>query len=154
MWESIVSFVKGLFGSKGTTQIGRGNQAVTGGSAAGANSPVMTAGRDIHFNAPTGPTTDPDAEMFADLEQTMPDVLKNLRENLAEHPLIRVIIVMDKKSLLYNWPDDHLRFTAEEDPDIRSKVQILENHGLLRHERGRDFAYRMTERFVKYLRKK
>jgi len=38
-----------LFGGKGTTQIGQSNQSATG-STSGDNSPVITAGRDVHLN--------------------------------------------------------------------------------------------------------
>jgi hypothetical protein len=47
---SIARFFKGLFGPKGATQIGKGNQAVTG-STTGSNSPMVSAGRDVHLNA-------------------------------------------------------------------------------------------------------
>jgi hypothetical protein len=43
MFQAVVDFVKGLFGGKSTTQIGKGNQAVSGVSTTGADSPVVMA---------------------------------------------------------------------------------------------------------------
>jgi hypothetical protein len=72
---------------------------------------------------------------------------------LAEHPLVRDLIVLDKKTIAYNWPNQHLMFSKDEYPAIRETVSILEGHGLVRAEKA-GFAYRMSERFVGELRKK
>jgi hypothetical protein len=154
MLQAVVDFVKGLFGGKGTTQIGKGNQSVSGGSTTGANSPVLMANGDVHFYAPPSPATDadPDAETFAELEGVMPDLLGDLRMALAEQPLVRDVIVLDKKTISYNWPDPHLCFSADETPDLWAKVGVLEDQGLLRETRDR-FSYRMSGRLVKYLTK-
>lgn len=146
-WE----FVKGLFGGKGTLQIGKGNQAVSA-SSTGSHSPAVAAGRDVHFNLHL-PPSDSDAEVFQELEKSMPDLLAELKELLAQDPLIRDIIVLNKKSLVYNWQKPHGRFSADEDPYIRQKVAILENHGLLTPLDSTGFAYRISEKLAKYLRK-
>ena len=67
MWEAIAGWLKTLFGGKGTTQIGKENQAVSG-SSTGDNSPVVTAGRDLFFNMP--PPTDPHKPQGAFTEET------------------------------------------------------------------------------------
>jgi hypothetical protein len=146
------SAVKGLFSGKGTTQIGPGNRAVSGGSTSGANSPVVTAGRDVHFNAPVPVAGDEDAEVFTELEGLMPDLLGEMRKDLAAQPLSRIMMVLDKKTMAYNWPDPHFFYSADEIPDLWSKVKILQNHGLLREIKD-EVAYRMPERPVKYLRR-
>lgn len=48
MWAALIGWIKSLFGGKGAMQIGKGNQATTA-SSTGDNSPVITAGRDVHF---------------------------------------------------------------------------------------------------------
>ncbi len=48
MWNTVWEWLKGLFGGKGSVQIGRGNQSMTG-SSTGANSPVVSAGRDVNL---------------------------------------------------------------------------------------------------------
>ncbi len=68
MWDAIVGFFKSLFGGKGATQIGSGNQAVSG-SSTGDNSPVLTAGRDMHVSvaSPSGSEEPPNA--FAEQQE-------------------------------------------------------------------------------------
>jgi hypothetical protein len=151
MWGGIIGWFKNLFGAKGSSQIGSGNKAVSGGTSAGQNSPVVTAGGNVVFNTALPPPVDDGAEVFAELEDVIPDFLADLRKNLAEKPLLRVLIVLDKKSIAYNWPDDHLMYSADEEPNIWAEVQLLQNHGLLREEKPR-FAYRIRERLAKYLR--
>jgi hypothetical protein len=114
----------------------------------------VTAGRDVHFNMPLVPASgsgDEETEPFADLEGTIPDFLTDLQNELSEHPLIRVVIVLDTKTIGYNWPDDHLKFSADVNPNIRAQMEILENHALVAQLRDR-FAYRVSERLVKYLK--
>jgi hypothetical protein len=146
-WEG----VKGLIGGgKGTTQIGKGNQS----AATGDNSPVYQAGRDVHFNVPIQqPVKDEEAEMFAELERLMPDLLNALRQELAEHPLVRDMIVLDRKSIGYNWPGPHLMYSEDETPNIRMQMGILEGHGMVRDNKSDGFAYRISERLVRYLKK-
>jgi hypothetical protein len=82
----------------------------------------------------------------------MPDLLADPRNALAEHPLVRDLIVLDRKSLAYGWRGPHLRLSADELPNLRDKVRVLENHGLLREIQDQ-VAYRMSDRLVKYLRR-
>jgi hypothetical protein len=151
MWQAVVDFVKGLFGGKGTLQAGSGNQAVTG-TTSGHNSPIMAAQRDIHVNMPFAPTGGGDDEVFRDLENDMPDLLKEMREDLAAHPLIRDVIVLGKSTFAYNFPDAHMMFAEDTHPGIRQKVNILHDLGLLREEKE-GFYYRIADKLAKYLRK-
>src|SRR6266849_8457530 len=107
MWQSVVSWFKSLLGSKGGIQIGRENRSVTGSSTS-HNSPVVTAGRDIHFNVPRASVAD--EETLAKLEKVIADLLAELRRLSAGGPLIRDIIVLDKDSIDYTWPDPHWQF--------------------------------------------
>jgi hypothetical protein len=147
----MVDLFKGLFsGGKGPIQMGKGNQSV----ATGDNSPVVQAGRDVHFNVPIQqPAKDEEAEVFAELEQTMPELLNSLRQELAEHPLIRDIIVLDRKSIEYNWPGPHLMYSEDEAPDIRMQMAVLEGHDLVSDRKGDGFAYRISEKLVRYLKR-
>jgi hypothetical protein len=49
MLETLLSWFKRLFGGEGSSQIGMRNRTVSGASA-GNNSPVVAAGRDVHFH--------------------------------------------------------------------------------------------------------
>jgi|GEM_PF-568737 len=89
-----------------------------------------------------------------DLEQLMPDVLEDLRKSLREYPIMRDIIWVRTRGIAYNWPTPHLRFSDDVDPGIRDKLNVLANQGLLKvHNPDEDFAYKMTEDFVRMLRK-
>jgi hypothetical protein len=83
----------------------------------------------------------------------MPDLMIDLRRHSTGNHLIRDIIVLDKKTIAYNWPDEHLLFSADETPGIWTKIRILENHGLVREVKNR-FAYRMSEELASYMNQK
>ncbi len=151
MWTEILGWIKGLFGGKGTSQtiLGKGNQAVSG-STTGHNSPVLTAGHSITYHAaPSVP--DPDAEVFAELADTIPELLSEMQSDLAAEPLTRDIIVMSKSSYVYNWPNRHFGYFEDKSPGISGKVRLLVDNGLL-EELKPDFAYRITPRLAKYLK--
>jgi hypothetical protein len=63
MLSVIWNWLKGLFAGKGYVQIGKGHQSLSG-STSGANSPVISAGRDLHLtlhgDAATPPRTEKD----------------------------------------------------------------------------------------------
>lgn len=98
------------------------------------------------------PRQEPDAEIFASLEELMPDLLNDLRTNLTEHPLLRNMVVLKYSTYAYDFDEPHLKFGNDTLPGVTEKVRILLDHGLLT-EQKKDFWYRITERFAKYLRK-
>jgi len=152
MWETILLWFKGLFGGpKGTIQIGKGNQATTQ-SSTGENSPVIKAGRDAHVNILSTITPKETVDIYPELENVMEDLLRELRENLVESPFLRDLIVLEKKSIPYGWENKHLLYSEDEQPGIRDKIGVLVNHGCLKEINDR-FAYRMSEGFVRYLKK-
>ena len=91
--------------------------------------------------------------MFTYLEETMPELLNSLRQELAEHPIVRDLIVLDRTSLRYNWPGPHLMYSEDEAPDIRIQMAVLEGHDLVSERKGDEFAYRISEELVRYLTK-
>ncbi len=151
MWKMLVDWVMSLFKKSGTMQTGSGNQAVTG-TTSGANSPVMMVGGNVHWNVSAPSAADEDRVVFAELEEKMPEVLGGLRRELAKHPFRRDIIVLDRKTIAYTWPDDHWTFSEDENPGARSKIRVLAGYGLVEELKDR-FAYRITEPFGRYLRK-
>ena len=94
----------------------------------------------------------PGGPISADLEETMSDLLGGLRKALAANPLIRDIIVLREESLPYSWRDAHAMFSEDRHVGIRGRIRVLAHHALVAELRPR-FAYRMTEDFVRYLRK-
>jgi len=150
MWGWIVDLVKGLVGGKGTTQIGKGNQSATVGDGGTVNQ----IADDVHHDqAAPEPVKDEDAELFTYLEETMPELLNSLRQELAEHPIVRDMIVLDRTSLRYNWPGPHLMYSEDEAPDIRLQMAVLECHDLVSERKGDEFVYRISEELVRYLTK-
>jgi hypothetical protein len=134
-------------------EMGKGDSMVQ--TTSGANSPIVSgqvaAARDIHITVPPSSANSQESEVFAHLEATVPDVLQELRRELKEDPLIRDIICLERKSIPYGWPDTHLMFSEEEYKDIRRKLQVLVNAGMIR-ETKEGFAFRISERLVRYLR--
>jgi hypothetical protein len=147
-----LSWVKGLFGGKGS-QIGSGNtsQTVTA-TTSGSYSPVISAGKDLHVHLNAQRLPQEEGDPFDDCKPIQP-FLTELGESLTEHPLVRDIIVVDTKTIVYNRPNQHLRFSKDEYPSIRETINILEGHDFVRAEK-RNFAYRMTEPFVRELRQR
>jgi Predicted nucleotide-binding protein containing TIR-like domain len=92
-----------------------------------------------------------ESDAFAELESMMPELLDEMRTDMAEHRLIREIVVLDRKGNVYNG-DAVFIYHREVHPDLDSKLQILENHGLINEITYNSVdRYRITEGFAKYL---
>jgi hypothetical protein len=81
MWTAVWEWLKKLFTGKGSTQIGRGNLAVSA-SSTGANSPVVSAGRDVHVTINGG------AQSTA---AQIGEQYEALRKSLCREPLSHVL---------------------------------------------------------------
>lgn len=97
----------------------------------------------------TGP--EDDELMFLRLEQLMPDLLEEMRKDLAEHPLKRKFVPLSKR-WMYSSSGNELLYYFEDHPDLENKIQILLNHGLIRDVTRNTNAkhYLFTEAFVRY----
>jgi hypothetical protein len=93
---------------------------------------------------------DPD-EVFKELEAIMPDILNEMREDLASKPLSREFVIL-KKGWCY-WATGHeLVYYFEDHPELENKLRILENNGLIKDiTREKVSRYKLTEGFVRYL---
>ena len=90
--------------------------------------------------------------LFLRLEQLMPDLLEEIRKDLAARPLIRKLVPLSK--LWSYWSSgDEFSYYYEEHPDLDSKLQILQNYNLIRYlPMGTNAKhYVLTEAFVRYL---
>ena len=74
----------------------------------------------------------------------MPELLAEMRKDLAKHPLAREFVILTK-SCLYNADPNEtvLAYSFEDHPDLRNKLHILQNHGLIQ-----EITYNNTERFT------
>lgn len=93
---------------------------------------------------------DRDAELLAEMQVLMPEIIEGIRELLKEDALLRDIVVMKKSSYAYNWPGPHGKFCDDTHPDATRKFQILDSHGLVR--KVKPIAYELSPRLVRMLR--
>ena len=152
MWGQVIDFFKKLLGGEGTSQIGKDQQAVSG-TTSGVNSPVITAGGDVNYNvghpAPAPSAAQRDAELLAEMEELMPEIIQGIRDLLTDDPLLRDLVVFERSTICYNIDRPHGKFCDDTHPDARRKFGILESHGLVR-QRNKGF-YEISPRFVRML---
>lgn len=90
----------------------------------------------------TGMSRGVDATPFHKLETTMPDLLAEMREDLAKHPLRREFVLLHKGSI-YTSGGNELYYLYNEHSELRDKIRILENYRLVI-----DSTYTNVERFI------
>jgi len=106
----------------------------------------------IHNHQPLDVTADAHNTGFAKAEQLMPELLAEMRRDLASHPLCREFVVM-KKNNGYWAKGNELFYFYDDHPELDNKLRILESLELVR-----DITYNnatrflMTERLAEYLR--
>jgi len=85
--------------------------------------------------------------VFSKLEKVMPELLEDMRKDLAEHPLKREFVLLEK-SWIYNGgrtPGDgsiYLAYYYEDHDDLDDKITILCNHRLIV-----DITFNMVKRY-------
>src|SRR5262245_48176748 len=93
----------------------------------------------------------PRSERFTRLERLMPELLAEMRQDLAANPFMREFVVY-KKGLSFWNGGTAFEYTSSDEATLLSKVQIIENVGLVRDITNKNVKrYRMTEEFVEYL---
>ncbi len=93
----------------------------------------------------------PPPEKFARLERLMPDLLEEMREDLTTNPFMREFVVY-KKGLSFCNGGTAFEYASTDEPTLLSKVQIMENVGLVRDITNKNVKrYRMSEELVDYL---
>jgi len=81
-------------------------------------------------------------QKFMKLENLMPDLVSEIRKDLANNPLSREFVVL-KKSWSYSAKGYELVYYFDDHPDLENKLLILENYGLIR-----DITYTNTKRYI------
>jgi hypothetical protein len=100
----------------------------------------------------THPESGHDA-VFAKIERLMPELIAEMRTDLAGQPLCRELIMLPK-GVSFWYPSDRTIFTyyQEDHPDLGSKLRILQNHGLIHDIRHNDVPrYSISEAFAEFL---
>jgi hypothetical protein len=88
---------------------------------------------------------------FGYIERTMPDLLREMRDDFCKHPVIREIILMDSEGNIYNGGGVFTYYRSVHS-DLDSLFQMLENNGLVQNiTYNNTDRYRVTEAFARYL---
>jgi hypothetical protein len=91
---------------------------------------------------------------FAELEKDMPELLGEMSADIKSQPLIREFVILDTKGNIYNG-DGVFIYYQESHEQLDPKLQILQNQGLITDNTYNNVdRYRLTEGFVKYLKKR
>jgi hypothetical protein len=92
-------------------------------------------------------------DSFSKVERLMPELLAEMRQDISKFPLCREFVVL-KKVWVFCYPESRMfTYYYEDHEELDSKLQILENLGLIRDSRdGSNVAcFMMEERFADYL---
>ncbi len=93
----------------------------------------------------------PKSDAFARLEKQMPQLLIEMRQDIAQHPLRREFVSL-KRNWSYWAKGNELCYYFDEHPDLLSQIQILENYGLVRKITYNNVQrYIISEEFAQYL---
>lgn len=91
-------------------------------------------------------------ESIRGVEDLMPKLFKEMRKDLASHPLARRVVVRHS-STIFNGEGFFHYYTDVHD-ELPDKFRILENKGLVMDESSEHTPrYRLTEELVEYLKK-
>jgi len=91
---------------------------------------------------------------YGHIERTMPDVLREMREDFGKHPVIREMILLDSEGNCYNGGGVFSYYRSVH-PDLDSMFQVLENNGLVQNiTYNNTDRYRVSEAFARYLQGK
>lgn len=93
----------------------------------------------------------PKSDAFARLERLMPQLLIEMRQDIAQHPLRREFVLL-KRNWSYWAKGNELCYYFDEHSDLLNQIQILENYGLVRKITYNDIQrYIISEEFAQYL---
>jgi hypothetical protein len=90
---------------------------------------------------------------FLKIERLMPELMSEMRKDLADNPLCRELIALSRR-VTFCYPSDRSMFTyyLGDHIDLLSKLMILQNHGFLRDIRHNDVPlFAFEEEFAEYL---
>lgn len=88
---------------------------------------------------------------YQKIERLMPDLISEMKNDLSEQPLKREFVLLSKK-WMYWASGNELVYYFEEHADLKSKIRILENFGLVYDiSFNKVDRYNITEEFADYL---
>lgn len=100
--------------------------------------------------APTMP--DPNAEILAELDKEMPDLMNDLRARMRTRPFVLEFAATSHSGHVIPWPSgqDYWRYNEDEMPGVLDALRALADRGLLT-KTGRE-AYRIMPGLASYLK--
>jgi hypothetical protein len=97
------------------------------------------------------PASRDDNTPFPRLEQLMPELLAEMRQDLAQSPLRREFVLL-KRAWAYWASGTEFMYYLDDHADLENKVRILENVGLVQDITSKNVSrYRISERLARYL---
>lgn len=99
----------------------------------------------------SSPSPEDEELLYLRLEQLMPELLEEIRRDLAEHPLFREFVPL-KRIWTYWASGNELMYYYEDHPELDNKLRILKNYSLIRDisTDPDNKRYVFTEGFVRY----
>jgi hypothetical protein len=89
-------------------------------------------GRAVQDLESRSPQNENQVNLFKKMERLMPELLAEMRADLAAHPLCREVVLLQRNwSFWYPKDRELLTYYFDDHPNLRSKIQILENHQLV-----------------------
>jgi hypothetical protein len=82
-------------------------------------------------------------DLFIKIERLMPDVLAEMRKDMAEYPLTREFIVLKKIWLYSSSKERDTVYFYEDHPDLENKLRVLQSCRLIQN-----ITYNKTPRYV------
>lgn len=97
------------------------------------------------------PTSRDDNTRFPRLERRMPGLLAEMRQDLAQSPLRREFVLLER-AWAYWASGTEFMYYLDDHADLESKVRILENESLVQDITSKNVnRYRISERLARYL---
>ena len=91
---------------------------------------------------------------YGHIQRAVPDLIREMREDFANHPIIREMILLDSRGICYNGGGVFSYYRSVH-PDLDSLFQVLENNGLVQNiTYNNTDRYRVSEAFARYLQGK
>lgn len=89
---------------------------------------------------------------FSDLEQKMPELVSEMRQDLKNHPFVREIIIISK-GCCYNGSEKMIfSYYFEEHEHLLEKMKLCENYGAVTNITFNNVdRFEFTEKFAEYL---
>ena len=94
-----------------------------------------------------------DDGLLVRLELELPDLLAEMRDDLNEHPFHREFILIGRRQIYNAGGQVTLSYYFEDHRDLRQKIRILENHGLVQNITQTNVErFSMSEKLANYLK--